>query len=81
MTENQDLKLASTDELIYELTQRSGSGVVAITRPHKVDPKLNTYKLRWWGDGFKAAGLATAVIGEINSDRVECEDKISPENF
>ena len=75
------LKLASTEDLLAEIVCRAHSGVVGLTRPHKTDPKLNTYKLRWFGDAFKAQGLAAAIIHEINDDRRESEDSIPTDEF
>lgn len=75
-----DLKLYSTEDLLRELAVRAPCGVVGMTRPAK-DPSRQTYKLRWWGDAFKAAGLCSGIQEEINRDRNDNEESINTDDF
>lgn len=71
-----DLALVPIEELIEEIFARYRDGVIAVSRPAKVEgDKLATFKIRWQGDGFKAAGLASAAIEEINYYRRENESQ------
>lgn len=79
--ESEALKLVATDDLIAELFARGGTCVVGMVRPHKTEPDMKTYKLRWKGDAFMAAGICSALEHEINRYRLETEDKINPEEF
>lgn len=78
---SEDLKFISTEDLVDELLSRCETGVIGLSRPHKTEADLRTYKLRWKGNGFVAAGVASAIIDDINLYRRENEDKINEDDF
>ena len=78
---SEDIKLVSTEDLVQELLSRCDHGIIGIMRPAKKGNGYNTFKLRWRGDGFRCAGLASAIQEEINRYRIDNEDKIDPEQF
>ena len=71
---SQDLKLASDDDLIEELSSRYLASAIGLWRQHAKDNGLGVYKLRWRGDSFIATGLCSALQEEINRHRKENED-------
>jgi hypothetical protein len=68
-----DLALISTNDLIQELFNRYPDAVVALERASKTSDEVGCYKLRWQGNAFKCAGLAAAVIEDINYYRRQTE--------
>jgi hypothetical protein len=75
---NDDIKLVATNDLISELQERYDHMVLGLHRPDKTGD-LGSYKLRWKGDSFMAAGLCSAIQEDINTHRRDNEKPIPPE--